>query len=413
MTVNEQNLKEEALRCLMCKNPRCKANCPISTPIPEVIGLFKEDKIKEAGEILFENNPLSVVCSIVCPHENQCKGNCIKGIKDTPVNFSEIEREISEEFLDNLELTQDTILEDKIAIIGGGPAGITAAFILAKKGYQVTIFDENDKIGGVLRYGIPEFRLSRDIIDKYEEALLKLNVKIRPNTLVGTVITLDMLKSDGYKAIFIATGVWNPKTLNVKGETLGNVHYAIDYLKAPKSYNLGERVVVIGAGNVAMDAARTAKRNGADTYVLYRKSFEDMPATKVEIEEAKEDGVKFELYKAPLEIYEDGVKYIQTERVISEDGRVSFKTLEGSEGVFKCDSIIVAISQAPRTNIVSSSRDLSTDKYGLVVTDEKGITTLNGVFASGDVVSGPKTVVEAVANSKKVAHAIDEFCKNN
>ena len=162
-----------------------------------------------------------------------------------------------------------------------------------------------------------------------------------------------------------------------------------------------------------MDAARTAKRNGADTYVLYRKSFEDMPATKVEIEEAKEDGVKFELYKSPLEIYEDGVKYIQTERVISEDGRVSFKTLEGSEGVFKCDSIIVAISQAPRTNIVSSSRDLSTDKYGLVVTDEKGITTLNGVFASGDVVSGPKTVVEAVANSKKVAHAIDEFCKNN
>ena len=258
-----------------------------------------------------------------------------------------------------------------------------------------------------------EFRLSRDIIDKYEEALIKLNVKIRPNTLIGTVITLDMLKSDGYKAIFIATGVWNPKTLNVKGETLGNVHYAIDYLKAPKSYNLGERVVVIGAGNVAMDAARTAKRNGADTYVLYRKSFEDMPATKVEIEEAKEDGVKFELYKAPLEIYEDGVKYIQTERVISEDGRVSFKTLEGSEGVFKCDSIIVAISQAPRTNIVSSSRDLSTDKYGLVVTDEKGITTLNGVFASGDVVSGPKTVVEAVANSKKVAHAIDEFCKNN
>ena len=333
--------------------------------------------------------------------------------KGYTVNFSEIEREISEEFLDNLELTQDTILEDKIAIIGGGPAGITAAFILAKKGYQVTIFDENDKIGGVLRYGIPEFRLSREIIDKYEEALIKLNVKIRPNTLIGTVITLDMLKSDGYKAIFIATGVWNPKTLNVKGETLGNVHYAIDYLKAPKSYNLGERVVVIGAGNVAMDAARTAKRNGADTYVLYRKSFEDMPATKVEIEEAKEDGVKFELYKAPLEIYEDGVKYIQTERVISEDGRVSFKTLEGSEGIFKCDSIIVAISQAPRTNIVSSSRELSTDKYGLVVTDEKGITTLNGVFASGDVVSGPKTVVEAVANSKKVAHAIDEFCKNN
>ncbi|WP_300348541.1 NAD(P)-dependent oxidoreductase [Clostridium sp.] len=413
MTLNEQNLKEEALRCFMCKNPRCKANCPISTPIPEVIGLFKEDKIKEAGDILFENNPLSVVCSIVCPHENQCKGNCIRGIKETPVNFSEIERLISTEYLENLELIQSEILEDKIAIIGGGPAGITAAFILAKKGYQVTIFEENDKIGGVLRYGIPDFRLSREIIDKYEEALLKLNVKIRPNTLVGKVITLDMLKNDGYKAIFIATGVWNPKTLNVKGETLGNVHYAIDYLKAPKSYNLGEKVVIIGAGNVAMDAARTAKRNGADTYVLYRKSFEDMPATKVEIEEAKEDGIKFELYKAPLEIYEDGIKYIKTERIVSEDGRTSFRSIEDSEDIFKCDSIIVAISQAPRDNIVSTSKELSINKWGLVETDENGITTMNGVFASGDVVSGPKTVVEAVANSKKVSEAIDEFCKNN
>lgn len=413
MTLNEQNLKEEALRCFMCKNPRCKANCPISTPIPEVIGLFKEDKIKEAGDILFENNPLSVVCSIVCPHENQCKGNCIRGIKETPVNFSEIERLISTEYLENLELTQSEILEDKIAIIGGGSAGITAAFILAKKGYQVTIFEENDKIGGVLRYGIPDFRLSREIIDKYEEALLKLNVKIRPNTLIGKVITLDMLKNDGYKAIFIATGVWNPKTLNVKGETLGNVHYAIDYLKAPKSYNLGEKVVIIGAGNVAMDAARTAKRNGADTYVLYRKSFEDMPATKVEIEETKEDGVKFELYKAPLEIYEDGIKYIKTERIVSEDGRTSFRSIEDSEDIFKCDSIIVAISQAPRDNIVSTSKELSINKWGLVETDENGITTMNGVFASGDVVSGPKTVVEAVANSKKVSEAIDEFCKNN
>lgn len=413
MTLNEQNLKDEALRCFMCKNPRCKANCPISTPIPEVIGLFKEDKLDEAGKVLFENNPLSVVCSIVCPHENQCKGNCIRGIKETPVNFSEIERVISTEFLNKLDLKQEEILEDKIAIIGGGPAGITAAFILARKGYQVTIFEENDKIGGVLRYGIPDFRLSRELIDKYEEALLKLNVKIRPNTLIGQVITLDMLKNDGYKAIFIATGVWNPKTLDVKGETLGNVHYAIDYLKAPKSYNLGEKVVIIGAGNVAMDAARTAKRNGADTYVLYRKSFEDMPATRAEIEEAKEDGVEFELYKAPVEIYEDGIKYIETERLTSEDGRVSFRSIEGSEDVFKCDSIVVAISQAPRDNIVSSSKELSTNKWGLVETDENGVTTVNGVFASGDVVSGPKTVVEAIANSKNVAEAIDEFCKKN
>ena len=411
MMVNERKLKEEALRCLMCKNPRCKASCPISTPIPEIIELFKEDKIKEAGEILFKNNPLSLVCSIVCPHENQCKGNCIKGIKDTPVNFSDIEKEISAEFLDNLELNQDTILEDKIAIIGGGPAGITAAFILAKKGYQVTIFDENDKIGGVLRYGIPEFRLSRDIIDKYEEALLKLNVKIRPNTLIGTVITLDMLKSDGYKAIFIATGVWNPKTLNVKGETLGNVHYAIDYLKAPKSYNLGERVVVIGAGNVAMDAARVAKRNGSDVTIVYRKGFEEMTATKQEIKEAKEDEVKFELFKSPVEILESGVKFKSVEKILDENGKASFNIIEDSEEIIECDSVIIAVSQSPKNNIVANTKNLETSKGGLLSVDEFGHTTRAGVFASGDVVTGAKTVVEAAANAKKVAEAIDEYCK--
>lgn len=414
MTVNEQNLKEEALRCLMCKNPRCKANCPISTPIPEVIGLFKEDKIKEAGEILFENNPLSVVCSIVCPHENQCKGNCIKGIKDTPVNFSEIEREISEEFLDNLELTQDTILEDKIAIIGGGPAGITAAFILAKKGYQVTIFDENDKIGGVLRYGIPEFRLPKSIIDHYEERLIELGVKIRPNTLVGPVLTLDKLFYDGYKAIFIGTGVWNPKTLDIKGESLGNVHYAIDYLKSPNVYNLGNKVCVIGAGDVAMDAARTAKRNGAnEVYILYRKGMENVPATKAELEGAISDGIKFELFKSPLELTEDGVKYIETENVISEDGRISTVTIEGKEGLFECDSIIIAVSQSPKNNIVSNTIGLETNKWGLLLTDEVGHTTRDGVFASGDVVTGAKTVVRAASHAKIVAEEIEKYILKN
>ena len=407
------NNLQEAENCMLCKKARCQKNCPINTPIPQVIQLYKNGEIEKAGEILFNNNPLSVICAIVCPHEKQCKGNCIRGIKKEPVHFHSIEQEISTEYLKNTKFIKPESNGIKVAVIGSGPAGLTVAFELAKKGYDVTIFEKNEKIGGVLTYGIPDFRLSRELIDLLVSRLLDLGVKIKINSIVGPVITLNKLFKDGYKSIFIGTGVWNPKRLDIKGETFGHSHYAIDYLKSPKYYSLGKKVVVIGAGNVAMDAARTAKRNGADTYVLYRKSFEDMPATKVEIEEAKEDGVKFELYKAPLEIYEDGVKYIQTERVISEDGRVSFKTLEGSEGVFKCDSIIVAISQAPRTNIVSSSRDLSTDKYGLVVTDEKGITTLNGVFASGDVVSGPKTVVEAVANSKKVAYAIDEFCKNN
>ena len=255
---------DEANRCLSCKNPRCKQHCPISTPIPEVIGLYKEGKLKEAGEVLFKNNPLSLVCSIVCPHEDQCRGYCIKGIKDEPVRFHDIETEISTKYLEEMEIENTPKTKDRVAIVGGGPAGITIAFILSQKGYKVTLFDAHEKIGGVLRYGIPEYRLPNKMIDKIEERLLDSGVVIRPNTLIGPVITIDKLFSDGYKAIFIGTGVWNPKTLNIKGETLGNVHYAIDYLKSPNVYRLGKRVAVIGAGNVAMDAARVAKRNGAD-----------------------------------------------------------------------------------------------------------------------------------------------------
>lgn len=242
----------EANRCYMCKKPRCQIHCPITTAIPEVIELFKEGKIAKAGEVLFKNNPLSLVCAIVCPHEDQCSGNCIRGIKDEPVSFFEIEKHVSKYYLENIRFEKEKELDEMVAIVGGGPAGITIAFILAQKGYKVTIFDSHDKIGGVLRYGIPEFRLPKDIIDSYEERLIELGVKIRPNTLIGPVLTLDKLFDDGYKAIFIGTGVWNPKTLDIKGETLGNVHYAIDYLKSPDTYRLGDKVCVIGAGDVAM-----------------------------------------------------------------------------------------------------------------------------------------------------------------
>ncbi|MBS5925816.1 MAG: NAD(P)-dependent oxidoreductase [Clostridium sp.] len=405
---------DEANRCLSCKNPRCKQHCPISTPIPEVIGLYKEGKLKEAGEVLFKNNPLSLVCSIVCPHEDQCRGYCIKGIKDEPVRFHDIETEISTKYLEEMEIKNTPKTKDRVAIVGGGPAGITIAFILSQKGYKVTLFDAHEKIGGVLRYGIPEYRLPNKMIDKIEERLLDSGVVIRPNTLIGPVITIDKLFSDGYKAIFIGTGVWNPKTLNIKGETLGNVHYAIDYLKSPNVYRLGKRVAVIGAGNVAMDAARVAKRNGADeVYILYRKGEEDMPATGDEIREAKEDDIKFKHFVAPLEITEEGVKLVRTENIKGEDGRVQTKILEDEEEFFECDSTIIAVSQAPKNNIVSHTERLETNKWGLLVTDEQGHTTRDGVFGSGDVVTGAKTVVEAVANAKIVANAIEEYCIKN
>lgn len=404
-------LKEEANRCLLCKKPRCKEFCPISTPIPEIIELYREEKFNEAGKILFENNPLSAICAIVCPHEDQCEGHCIRGIKSEPIKFYEIEEEVSKNYLNNIKFDKINGTKDRIAIIGGGPAGITIAFVLAKRGFKVTIFEAHEKIGGVLRYGIPEYRLPNSLVDKYEDKLIELGVKIRPNIMIGPVITLDRLFEDGYKAVFIGTGVWNAKKLNIKGETLGNVHYAIDYLKAPNVYNLGDTVCVIGAGNVAMDAARTAKRNGAkNVYIVYRKHFDQMTATKKEIEEAKEDGVEFKLFKAPVEILEDGIKFVRTEN-IEVDGKIQTKTLDGEEEFIQCDSTIVAISQEPRSVIVSSTTQLETNKWGLVITDGEGRTTRDGVFASGDVVTGAKTVVQAVSHAKVVADAIENYCK--
>ena len=405
-----KELVVEADRCYICKNPKCKINCPIGTPIPEIITLFKEGQIAKAGEILFKNNPLSLVCSIVCPHEDQCKGNCIRGIKGEPVSFCSIERHISKYYLENVKLEKEKELDDRIAIIGGGPAGITIAFILAQKGYKITLFDSHDKIGGVMRYGIPEFRLPKSILDHYEERLIELGVKIRPNTLIGPVITLDKLFYDGYKAVFIGTGVWNPKTLNIKGESLGNVHYAIDYLKSPEVYNLGEKVCVIGAGDVAMDSARTAIRNGAkEVYILYRKGIENVPATKAELEGAIKDGVKFEFFKSPIELTEEGVKYIATKNEVSEDGTVITVNIDGEEGLFECDSIIISVSQSPRNNIVSNTKGLETNRWGLLLADEFGHTTRDGVFASGDVVTGAKTVVEATAHAKIVAEEIEKY----
>ncbi|MGL4739005.1 MAG: NAD(P)-dependent oxidoreductase [Cellulosilyticaceae bacterium] len=407
-----EKLKLEANRCLKCKNARCKSHCPIATPIPEVIRLFEEDRLHEAGALLWGNNPLSAICAIVCPHENQCEGHCIKGIKDTPIPFYKIEEYISSAYLAELSIEKAPRNGKRVAIVGSGPAGVTAAIILAQKGYTVTMFEMRDKIGGVLTYGIPEFRLPRILITQLEQKLRQLGVMIKPNTLVGPVITLDKLLSDGYDAIFIGTGVWNPKTLGVKGETLGHVHYAIDYLKNPKGYHLGNRVCVIGAGNVAMDAARSAKYYGSESvYICYRRGEEDMTATKKEIAEAKEEGVLFNLYMSPTEITEEGVRFVATKKILSEDGKATLETVPNSETLFACDTVIIAVSQVPKNNIVANTTGLET-KYGLLTTDDLGHTTREGVFACGDVVSGARTVIEAVVNAKKVANSIDEYCQS-
>lgn len=403
----------EAERCLLCKKPRCKSNCPINTPIPKIMKLYKENKLIESGSILFENNPLSIICSVVCPHDEQCKGNCVKGINGQPISFPKIEYEISLNYLRSLRPKITKKNGKRIAIVGSGPAGITVAIILAKKGYNVTIFEKKENIGGVLKYGIPEFRLSREILDYYEEYLINLGVKIRFNTLIGKVITINKIFNDGYSAIFIGTGVWDAKTIGIKGESLGNVHYAIDYLKNPKVFRLGEKVNIIGAGNVAIDAARSAIRCGVkEVNIFFRDARKKMEANKIEIDNAEKEGVNFNFYKNPIEILDEGVIFSDAVVKKNKYGNSEFKNIPNSARLYLADSTIIAIGQSPRNNITSNTEGLNTTIDGLIITDKYGYTSRKGVFACGDVVNGSKTVVEAINEAKIVATSIDEFCKD-
>ena len=402
------HVMDEAARCLGCKKPRCQAGCPIGTNIPEVIRLLKEGKLDEAGWMLFENNPLTTVCSLVCNHESQCEGHCIRGIKEAPVHFSIIENYISTTYANKMVKGPAPSNGRRAAVIGAGPAGLTIAIILARYGYQVTIFDGRDKIGGVMRYGIPDFRLPDAVLDDIAYRHLELKgIKFRPNTYIGNTLTIDDLFRDGYESVFVGAGLWRPNRLNIKGESLGHVSYAINYLANPDAFHLGERVVVIGTGNSAMDCARTAIRKGARHVVCVARG-NTIGASQYETSYAKLEGVDFLMNKATLEIRDDGVVLADNQK--REDG--STVTVEGTEKLYPCDSVIIAVSQGAESNLVQTTRGIDTTGKGLLAVDEDGRTSRPGVFAAGDAVNGARTVVEAVANGKRVAEAMHAYMQS-
>ena len=394
----------EARRCLQCKKPLCREKgCPVQTNIPEMIRLFLAGKSAEAGKMLFENNPLSVVCSLVCDHDHQCEGNCIQGRKGMPVQISSIENYISDAYLDKLVLTREKAKHQKAAIIGGGPAGLTIAIRLAQRGYDITLFESHDRIGGVLRYGIPDFRLPKTILDRYQKKLVQAGIRIRPNTTIGGALNIDELFNDGYEAIFIGTGVWRPRHLGVKGESLGNVHYAINYLTNPDVYELGDHVAIIGAGNAAMDVARTVVRHGSRFVTIYARE-QHIAASPREADYALADGVDIRRGMHVQELTDEGPVFITVTH--DEDGTI---ISQSEPKLYAADSTIIAVSQGPKDKIVNTTTGIAVRENGLVQTDTTGHTTREGVFASGDVVKGAKTVVEAVKYSKDVADAIDQY----
>lgn len=399
---------DEAKRCLNCKKPRCQEGCPIHTPIPVMIQMLLQGEMPEAAEMVFANNPLSVICSLVCDHEKQCEGHCVKDIKGEPVHISSIENYISDTCFDRMKLERLPKNGKRIAVVGAGPAGITIAILMACRGYKVTIFEVKEKIGGIMRYGIPEFRLPKSILDRYYVKMKELGILFRPNFALGGSTGVEDLLRDGYHAVFIGTGTWRPYQLHIPGETFGNVHYGINYLNNPDVYDLGDRVLVIGAGNAAMDVARTAIRKGSRHVTVY--SITEVPAASPkEVEYAKLDGVEFEYLQTAIEIRDEGAMICDVEW--TEDGKLVKK--EETARLVPADSIIISISQGPQDRIVNRDKELQVDDRGLLKTDANGETTMPGIFASGDVVTGAKTVVEAVKYSKMIADAMDEYVKTH
>ena len=396
---------EEANRCLGCKRAMCQIKgCPVHTPIPEVIGLFKERRMDEAGALLFDNNPMSAVCSLICNHSNQCEGNCIQGRRGNPVHFSSIENYISRTFLDRYTPRRADPCGKSVAVIGSGPAGITVAIKMAEAGCDVTVFEQKAEIGGVLRYGIPEFRLSKELVGRYRDIMVSLGVRLRPSTTIGGALNIDDLFRDGYDSVFVGTGTWRARKLDIRGQGRGNVFFGIDYLVDPDSVDLGRDVAIIGVGNVAMDVARTALRHGAHRVTLYSNT-NQVTASSEEVEYAELEGCEIVRGKDVVAIEKDGPVFRTA--IFDENGDVAGYGDELDH--VTCDTVVIAVSQLPKDKLVLTTDGLATNDRGLLEVDEGNMCTVPGVFAAGDVATGPRTVVHAVAGAKAAVEGMKEY----
>ena len=422
---------EEAGRCLQCKTRPCVSGCPVNVPIPEFIKEVSEGNIEEAYKIISRENRLPAICGRVCPQESQCEGRCVRGKKGEPVAIGRLERFVADYYMNNIkkDIAKPESNSKKVAVVGGGPASLTCAADLAKKGYDVTIFEALHQLGGVLMYGIPEFRLPKDLVQTELKSVIDLGVKVEKNVVVGKSITIEELfEEEKFDAIFVGSGAGLPRFMNIDGENLNGVYSANEFLtrvnlmKAydfpnnPTPVKIGEKVVVIGGGNVAMDAARTAKRLGAkEVKIVYRRSKEELPARKEEVHHAEEEQIIFDLLKNPVEIIgEDGhvtgMKCIKMELgEPDESGRRRPQPIEGSEEVMDVDIVIVAIGQTPNPLLRDTTEGLDVNNRGCIVVNEDTMeTTMENVYAGGDAVTGAATVILAMGAGKKAAKAIDE-----
>lgn len=437
---SEEAALDEAARCLNCKNMPCVTGCPVNIHIPAFIEKVKEGEFEEAYKIITEASSLPAVCGRVCPQESQCESKCVRGIKGEPVGIGRLERFVADWHNEHFsgEVVRPQSNGKKVAVVGSGPAGLTCAGDLAKKGYDVTVFEALHLAGGVLVYGIPEFRLPKAIVKKEVETLKALGVKIETNMIIGKTLTVDELFEMGYEAVFIGSGAGLPRFMGIEGESLKGVYSANEFLTRSnlmKAYRedsstpvmKAKRVAVVGGGNVAMDAARTALRLGAEkVYIVYRRSLSELPARKEEVEHAMEEGVEFKLLNNPVKIlgyhnpddkrdpkngFVTGMECIKMELGEPDStGRRSPVEIEGSEFTLDVDAVIMSIGTSPNPLIKSTTEGLDVNKRGGIVVDEAtGLTSRDGVFAGGDAVTGAATVILAMGAGKTAAKAIDEY----